>query len=681
VPQIGGPGSPAQADRAGGDLDRRRREQAARQACSGGRPAAGAGARRGRRRAGPGGVGTWNGIPVANWLSTRSWAKAHGGNTQITSGYRPGFDPHTASGRSEHQGTRYPHGAIDFGGFVDPVGLAHKLSFLRSLRAIKGPKPILPQGFRDDGHTSGTGHARGGIVPKQVLELARRRGWDARNARHVEEIAHGEAGYSPGVVSSDGGWGLTQLTPRVWHGPIGEGWKRLMNRLGGLHQMLNPVKNLVMARRMFADVGWQPWHRSRYLTASTAMHPHPHARVVPYRGRHQAKFRPHLSKGVRRLLARHPEIRLPGLKSFNRFADVASHLEDGSGHAERVWSAVSEMAQYTVDTNGDGEPDVVNRHGWKDPTTGKFVPGIDQAVKALERLIRFRDERLKALREQHAQAVLGASQLVPAIRERRGLQHQVKQRVWRNATQIGWLGKTLRQLDRKRHLTPGERAQHRRLGHQLRNLKLEQKRLVGFSDPDQLTPWRVSHPGSDSQLGKTQAWLKSATAARSDLFDKDRQVRLDISAARDELYLKPDGLKVQLADILGTQRPKPDTAQRDADLAELYKGQRDESRLRERVAERQFDVLRGLPPYGGSFDTGGVVPGPVGAARTIIAHGGETVVPGGDGGSIGDVTVHNHFAPGMEWLERYVDTRIERKGRSASRGATRALPGRGGGLF
>jgi hypothetical protein len=92
-------------------------------------------------------------------------------------------------------------------------------------------------------------------------------------------------------------------------------------------------------------------------------------------------------------------------------------------------------------------------------------------------------------------------------------------------------------------------------------------------------------------------------------------VRLDISAARDELYLKPDGLKVQLADILGTQRPKPDSAQRDADLAELYKGQRDESRLRERVAERQFDVLRGMPPYGGSFDTGGVVPGPVGAAR------------------------------------------------------------------
>jgi hypothetical protein len=66
---------------------------------------------------------------------------------------------------------------------------------------------------------------------------------------------------------------------------------------------------------------------------------------------------------------------------------------------------------------------------------------------------------------------------------------------------------------------------------------------------------------------------------------------------------------------------------------------------------------------------------------TIIAHGGETVTPAGDGGSIGDVIVHNHFAPGMEWLERYVDTRIERKGRSASRGATRALPGRGGGLF
>jgi TP901 family phage tail tape measure protein len=124
VPQIGGPGSLLK-DIVQGAISKtvaaanKRLGRLAAEAA----PAAGAGAGAVGGARGPGGVGTWNGIPVANWLiDALKWAKAHGGNTQITSGYRPGFDPHTASGHSEHQGTRYPHGAIDFGGFVDPVG-------------------------------------------------------------------------------------------------------------------------------------------------------------------------------------------------------------------------------------------------------------------------------------------------------------------------------------------------------------------------------------------------------------------------------------------------------------------------------------------------------------------------------------------------------------------------------
>lgn len=120
---------------------------------------------------GPKGIGNWNGIPVANWLiDALKWAQAHGGNTQVTSGYRPGVDSHTATGTSEHQGTQYPHGAIDFGSFT--TGLANKMSFLNSLKGYGGPKPILPIGFSDAGHTSGTGHARGGFVGR-VARFAR----------------------------------------------------------------------------------------------------------------------------------------------------------------------------------------------------------------------------------------------------------------------------------------------------------------------------------------------------------------------------------------------------------------------------------------------------------------------------------------------------------------------------
>lgn len=60
-----------------------------------------------------------------------------------------------------------------------------------------------------------------------------------------------------------------------------------------------------------------------------------------------------------------------------------------------------------------------------------------------------------------------------------------------------------------------------------------------------------------------------------------------------------------------------------------------ESQQRYQVSQAQYRALEGferdfplarLPGYGGSFATGGVVPGAVGEARTIIAHGGERVV-------------------------------------------------------
>ena len=47
------------------------------------------------------------------------------------------------------------------------------------------------------------------------------------------------------------------------------------------------------------------------------------------------------------------------------------------------------------------------------------------------------------------------------------------------------------------------------------------------------------------------------------------------------------------------------------------------------VSQQQYGVLANLPPFGGSFATGGIVPGPPGAARTVIAHGGEFISPAG----------------------------------------------------
>lgn len=112
---------------------------------------------------GKGGVGSFQGIPMANWvIDSLRYAQSKGVEVRPTSGYRPGFDPHTASGASEHQGTRYPHGAVDFGGYHDAAALAMKMAVVNATADFRYPLRA-PIGFVDDGHASGTGHARGGI--------------------------------------------------------------------------------------------------------------------------------------------------------------------------------------------------------------------------------------------------------------------------------------------------------------------------------------------------------------------------------------------------------------------------------------------------------------------------------------------------------------------------------------
>jgi hypothetical protein len=76
---------------------------------------------------------------------------------------------------------------------------------------------------------------------------------------------------------------------------------------------------------------------------------------------------------------------------------------------------------------------------------------------------------------------------------------------------------------------------------------------------------------------------------------------------------------------------REDDAERNALLRQLLQ----ESQQRYAVSQAQYRTLEGfrlqgfgfdLPAYGGSFATGGVVPGAVGEARTIIAHGGERIL-------------------------------------------------------
>jgi hypothetical protein len=121
----------------------------------------------GGARSGPGGLASFEGVTMAKWIANElSWATQHGWHGQPTSGYRPGFDPH-APGGSEHALINYPGGAVDFGGMTgDPAAYATKLALVQLAARLNypGPRLMMPIGFRDDGHLSGDGHAKGGFV-------------------------------------------------------------------------------------------------------------------------------------------------------------------------------------------------------------------------------------------------------------------------------------------------------------------------------------------------------------------------------------------------------------------------------------------------------------------------------------------------------------------------------------
>jgi TP901 family phage tail tape measure protein len=109
-------------------------------------------------------VGAFDGLQVADWIIPElAYARAHGWMGHITSGIRLGYDPHAPDG-SEHALDVYPGGAVDFGGMVDPAAAANRAAFIKATATYHGKRLLTPIGFRDDGHMSGTGHARGGYA-------------------------------------------------------------------------------------------------------------------------------------------------------------------------------------------------------------------------------------------------------------------------------------------------------------------------------------------------------------------------------------------------------------------------------------------------------------------------------------------------------------------------------------
>ncbi len=117
----------------------------------------------------PGGTGIFDGMPVATWIIPElQYARSHGWHGHITSGWRSPNEVVSgpvvaAQGHSQHNLTKYPGGAVDFTGPYG--GMGPWLDFQAHTKGYSGPRLIHAQGFRDDGHSSGTGGATGVRLP------------------------------------------------------------------------------------------------------------------------------------------------------------------------------------------------------------------------------------------------------------------------------------------------------------------------------------------------------------------------------------------------------------------------------------------------------------------------------------------------------------------------------------
>jgi hypothetical protein len=409
---------------------------------------------------------------------------------------------------------------------VDPAAAANRAAFMAAAAGYPGPKLRLPNGFRDDGHMSGTGMFMGGRIP-----------------------GFAQGGKNPFFAQAIG---------KPWNAPILAAQTATAPPLAAINKAAGSLGSILGTDGEVAKLGdllsfWQGmWGLDS--TVSAIMSGGPSAAIItdPVTG--------------------------------------AQSIDQAS-----VDAAIAHLSQ-EVGWEGAIVGDLTGALG----TSKALAPKIKQAIQQRQAEIRKRQQKIRDNLKKIAQFRQAINNLQKQINTEHGKKHPNWKTIatWRNQ-QVDIRGK-ITALEAENYTLGGNKTVVGTGGEigtytkQISSLQGTLQAVQGY--PDMIGG--AGGTGFGGELGPAQTALATY----------EQQLGA----------LSPGALSAALA-TAGAGTASSDQSQ----LLALTQQLLQQSNEALYVSQQQYGVLANLPPFGGSFAQGGVVPGPPGAARMVLAHGGE----------------------------------------------------------
>jgi hypothetical protein len=370
---------------------------------------------------------------------------------------------------------------------------------------------------------------------------------------------------------------------------------------------------------------------------------------------------------------------------------------------------VSNLIQWYTNLWGSGLYPSPNFSSWDSPsdfvlttdaagnTVNPFIsPNINEVVKQLQEVTAYQGEWMNDLTgaQKLSSSIVGP--IKAAIARRKAEVAKIRKRIEENLKRIKALQKQVTAEKKKKH---PDKSKITGWNKQITSLEAENLKLSGskttvgttgelgqltgqLGTSDTASALSVAEGGSSSKTGLYEL-LSTVQGWEASLGGTGGAIQTQMYGSPG-LVLYQQGLKALLPGADAALATANTNNQNANASALLSLEEQKNTQLAETLAlsQAQYKVLEQLPPFGGSFAMGGIVPGPVGAARMVEAHGGETISPpGSGGGSTAHYVIVEDGAVDPNKIRVIAGDEYEKRGRKTARRVSRGLPSRGGGAI